>query len=1103
MAQTYTRRINLYINGKEVRNDIASIGGEMAKLRNQQRRMTIGSQEYVEAGKKIRTLKSIINEHNAQLNKTSQSWFSLNKAANAFNKYFGMLTAAMASFTGVALTIRSATQSFAEFDDALAAVMKTTDMSKDEVKELSDELAKLDTRTSQLDLLNLAHIAGKLGMSELDEVLGFVRAADQIVVALRRDLGGVEEAIRELGKLTDIFNIKELYGQEQALLKVGSAIKELGNASTASEGYLVEFAKRTAGIAPQAGVSIQNILGLAATLDQFGQKAEMSSTAYSKLMTTMTKKTAEFARVAGMTEKDFLKLFTEDANEAMIRVFEGINRSEGGFQQMVAILGNLGVEGQRMTSVFGAMAKNVDVLREQQALANEAFEEGTSITNQFNINNTTQQAILDKARKRFADIQRDLGERLAPAYAGVIKKGTTMIKMLGILVEFMFKHGRAVVGVVATIAAYNAATKLSVLWQNRKNQATLAAIAVQKLEALAFHAQFAAIALYNTVVALMTGNIKKAIVQFRAFSAALYANPIGLITGLIVAAGAAIRAYTRKLSDAEKIQRMLNKVNLEAKQRIVEEKLEIERLLKVAQDDFRLKEDRLKAINQLRKIAPEYLENLSLETIHTEKATTAVDKYIKALEQKARVQAAQEKLVEIEKELIDLEDGELKFWDKAKAGGLAYAAGMNFIYSQSRLQRKEDKFRADQTDELMKKREKLLGIAEQEIELDKKRRTTGDPDFEPMDYTGLSDGDFDEKLADFLSKKKEEQYLAMMKYFKEAGEGAFEAFMQAIENASKDIDFSIPMKFTTPEAEELDPTLEYAMEQFRKTLEYRQMLVQAQYDNGIIGEQEYQDRLTELVREGEEDRLQLKTEYAERARAITHMSVNFVMSLMDMELEKAGENEEEKKEIRKKYADIQFLVTASQIISDTAASIMRGFAELGPIAGAIFAVVTGATGLAQLGVVNAERQKMKGYAGGGHTEPGPKHKPVGVVHAGEYIIPQEGTNNPEIRPLIDRIEVNRRAGRLGQVNLEAIVSSIPRRGYAGGGWAQEPQAPRPTVRASAPATAGATGSNISDETLLKLTAAINKLMKHQPTVAVETIDRKLKQLKEVEKNSGL
>ena len=271
MAERYTRRINLYINGKEVRNDIKSIKAEMAKLTNEQARMIIGSDQYVQHAQKIKQLKGIMSQHVQDISNMKKGW-SLQGMADSFNKYFGIMTAAMASFAGVALTIKSSVQAYAEFDDKLADVMKTTGLTKDQVKSLNNELAKLDTRSAQQELLDLARVAGKLGITSEEEILGFVRAADKIKVALSEDLGGdVEESINQLGKLVDIFKLKDEFGIEDALIKVGSAINSLGAAGTASEAYLVEFGKRLAGIAPMAGISIDKILGLAATLDELGQ----------------------------------------------------------------------------------------------------------------------------------------------------------------------------------------------------------------------------------------------------------------------------------------------------------------------------------------------------------------------------------------------------------------------------------------------------------------------------------------------------------------------------------------------------------------------------------------------------------------------------------------------------------------------------------------------------------------------------------------------------------------------------------------------------------------------------------------------------------------
>ena len=377
MAQSYDRRINLYINGTQVKNDISSIRKEMYKLTNEQAHMTIGSREYYEQAAKIKQLKGIMAQHVQDISNVKKGW-SLQRMADGFNRYFAMITAAMASFAGVALTIKSSVQAFAEFDDKLSDVQKTTGLTKEQVKALSDELAKIDTRSSQQELLDLARVAGKLGITAEEEVLGFVRAADKIKVALSEDLGGdVEESINQIGKLADVFRTTEQFGIEEALLKIGSAINSLGAAGTANEAYIVEFSKRMAGIAPSAGISIQQVLGLAATLDELAVSSEVSGTVVNNVIAAMFKDTATYAGIAGMKLEDFTNLMKTDANEAFIQLLNGAKGSGSGFAEMAVNLDKLGLDGARSTGVLTVLANNIDKLREKQAYSNQEFEKGT------------------------------------------------------------------------------------------------------------------------------------------------------------------------------------------------------------------------------------------------------------------------------------------------------------------------------------------------------------------------------------------------------------------------------------------------------------------------------------------------------------------------------------------------------------------------------------------------------------------------------------------------------------------------------------------------------------------------------------------------------
>ena len=145
------------------------------------------------------------------------------------------------------------------------------------------------------------------------------------------------------------------------------------------------------------------------------------------------------------------------------------------------------------------------------------------------------------------------------------------------------------------------------------------------------------------------------------------------------------------------------------------------------------------------------------------------------------------------------------------------------------------------------------------------------------------------------------------------------------------------------------------------------------------------------------------------------------------------EKENKKLEIQKKYADVNFAIKCSQIIADTAVSIMKAYADLGPIAGTVAAVMLAATGVAQLASAKAERDRIKnmslknttgsktataervvsgssggGYSEGGYTGPGGRYEVAGVVHKGEYVVPQPEMNNPKVIDAVSTIEAIRR-----------------------------------------------------------------------------------------------
>ena len=168
---------------------------------------------------------TVTNEYNQQITQTqtiSQRVTNVSQGLRA--SWMGIAVVAGTVVAGV----RKWVSMQSELSDAIADVQKTTGLTKLEVRGLNKELLQLNTRSSQKELLDLAYVAGKLGIKGVQDVLGFTRAADKIGVALGRELGNAEEAARVIGKLTDLFNLKQEFGLETAMTKIGSAINSLG-----------------------------------------------------------------------------------------------------------------------------------------------------------------------------------------------------------------------------------------------------------------------------------------------------------------------------------------------------------------------------------------------------------------------------------------------------------------------------------------------------------------------------------------------------------------------------------------------------------------------------------------------------------------------------------------------------------------------------------------------------------------------------------------------------------------------------------------------------------------------------------------------------------
>ena len=281
---------------------------------------------------------------------------------------------------------------FAEMQEHVAGVSKYTGMAAKDVEELNEEFKKMDTRTGRAALNDLAADAGRLGITGKKDVLDFVQAADQINIALGEDLG--EGAVKNIGKLANIFGDDKRMGLKQAMLSTASAINELAQNSSASEGNILDFTTRLSAMAKTAGLTQAQVMGLGAMFETQGLNAEVAATALSKVMQKMGSDTEKMAKMAGLNVQEFAALVKTDMNAALIEFAKGVGRL-GGLTEVSPALKELSLTGSGVSSVVNILAQNPDKVATQQDLATRAFNEGTSATNEAAKANSTAAANLE------------------------------------------------------------------------------------------------------------------------------------------------------------------------------------------------------------------------------------------------------------------------------------------------------------------------------------------------------------------------------------------------------------------------------------------------------------------------------------------------------------------------------------------------------------------------------------------------------------------------------------------------------------------------------------------------------------------------------------
>ena len=653
-------------------------------LNQQMHGMERGTEQFKQMELKAKQLKAELQAVRAE-GVAQEPW--IKRSADWFNRMQGLALGAVAAISGITFTVKKCVEEYAKMDDEMTNVRKYTGQAAEEVERMNEDFKKMDTRTPRQKLNQLAEDAGRLGITSTAAVEEFVDGADKINVALGDDLG--DKAVSQIGKLAQMFGEDKTKGLRGAMLAIGSAVNELAQNSSASAGYLVDFTARVAGVGKQAGFTQAQIMGLASVLDQNMQQDETAATAVQNLLAKMFQDSSKFAKIAGLNVKDFAKTLKEDANGALLQ-FLAAMRAKGGFADLAPMFEEMKMDGSRATGVLTVLADKLDDIKTAQNLASEAYSEGTSVLNEFETQNESVQAQLDKANKKFLDLSIELGQKLYPAARYCISAASLGVRALSTLVDFVKDYWRILIVLTAAIVTYTAVSKAKLIAD--KAQMVWLNIMILREKAHLILVGLKTSALKTMAIAQMalTREIKLTTAAQMLWNKVLLANPITAVIAVVAGLTAAIVTLSKETSTAEQAQRDYNDAVTDANKQAAEEEAAIMRLVSAIQSNTTAESDRKAALEELNgKLMREHLGNITEEAVRTGQATRQIQSYIDMMKKKIVIDGLQKKLAESIAKQAEDEDllGEAnndnrgywkRFWDRLNPFAGSKTQKLNF-----------------------------------------------------------------------------------------------------------------------------------------------------------------------------------------------------------------------------------------------------------------------------------------------------------------------------------------------------------------------------------------------------------------------------------------
>ena len=417
-----------------------------------------------------REFRSTFAKARGELGDTADSVESFgSRATQAIDAVSGVLAAA-----GIAALLKEIKQGFDEcaqasmdFESAMTGVAKTTDLTDEELADMSDAIKAMSTEipATTTDIAAVAEAAGQLGIQK-DALLDFTRVMTMLGTATNMT---AEDAATALARFANITGMSaDNYD------RLGAVIVDLGNNFATTESEITQMGTRLASGGRLAGLTEPQIMALAAAMSSVGIEAEAGGTAMTQTLNAIEKAVANgedalqgFADVAGMSADEFAQTWSTDALDALTAFIRGLGTLDERGESAVLVLEDLGLKGIRQGNMLKSLALAADQMDSAVQTANTAWDENIALTNEANKRYATTQSKLDMMQNAYNNLKVAVGDAFAPALRDVYDAGTDVLNVLGAFVQenpALVKGVATFTGVVggATVAltAYAAISKV-------------------------------------------------------------------------------------------------------------------------------------------------------------------------------------------------------------------------------------------------------------------------------------------------------------------------------------------------------------------------------------------------------------------------------------------------------------------------------------------------------------------------------------------------------------------------------------------------------------------------------------------------------------------